>query len=126
MTNQSQSIVVTDKNFQELFETALIGNIEVHKYAQNQMDPTATNQLLEELADAVIESGNSVFLLMQPTLLKVGADANHEYNVNDFAHITEIHSFSAELPHLKGAYELCKSYQGSYKNLDEYLAATVE
>jgi TRAP-type mannitol/chloroaromatic compound transport system substrate-binding protein len=78
--------------------------------------------LIGKLMDAVIDSGNSVFTMIQPTFLEMGYNCKPYYNEKDFAHITEVTPFSVNIQDAQPIYEMCQHIKDGITDRAEYLA----
>lgn len=124
----TESITVTHENFDEVLDVAIIGNIALQNYGSECISSrdvrlsVAGTALIEKLIDAVIESGNSIFTMIQPKFLETGYDCNVHFNEADFRHITEIQPFSVEIPHAQHIYSMCQSVHGRVTDRAQFLA----
>ena len=122
------TLTVTNENFQEVLETVILGNIKFQNYHPDCFGMSdlrradAVSALLEKLIDAVLDSSNSVFTLLQPTFLATGYDCNVHFNEKDFTHISEIAPFSVDIQDAQPIYEMCQSVKDGITDRDKFLA----
>lgn len=116
MTN----IHVTHENFEDVLLTVVLGNIQFQNYSNQTGISTGDLQLanhgatlLEQLVNVVIDSGNSIYTMVQPTFLKFDYDCDKHYDEKEFAHITEITPFNVEIPRSGRIFSVCENVEAS-------------
>lgn len=128
-TTQQHQIHVTNKNFEAVFENAIVGDMALGNYnsdygvSSNDVRlSVAAKAYVDKLADIATETGNSPFLLLQPVLLKYGYDCSFHYNPADFEHITTIQPFDVCVDVAESVYSIGQHVHSKITNTNEFVS----
>lgn len=117
MTNNLQ---VTHENFEEVLLTVVIGNIALQNYSEhfgisssNLKLADSSCHLMQKLVEVIVDSGNSIYSMVQPTFVKFGYNCDLHYDEKDFAHISEITPFDVEIPDGLYVFGVCENIEAN-------------
>lgn len=120
---------ITHENFQEITRNVLLFNINLQNYTSSCFGMSDLKRaryaenVVEDLIDVVLESGNSMFMLAQPVMKPLGYDASVHFTEAEFAHITEVQPFDINVKSLDdNFYEQAKAYAEAITDVDAFLA----
>lgn len=125
----NHDVLVNNHNLEAVLATAITGHKACVKHGEdrglcaNGMKLTETSRaFLQDIVEAVIDSGNSVYTLVQPTFVKFGYNCNNHYDNADFAHITDVKPFSFEIDNGAYIYSVGETIQKNPNaNFDSFL-----